>query len=119
MEFAKQRTRRACHDVNIDDLLKSWRVEAKALGFELDRGQQRISERPPPNSERSLPGSTLGRIKMPIPGGPKPESVNVTALQQNVTQIGQALGQILRLAVQPSGMSGLRPKLHTLENDRE
>jgi hypothetical protein len=119
MELAALRTRRAKHDGKMDELLKGWQAEAKALGVELPRERQSAGERSPPGSEPSSTGSTAGRINVPKTAPPKAVPVNTAALQQKLAGVAQAVAQALRSIDQPSGMPGLKLKLRSPDHERD
>ena len=89
MELATLRTRRAKHDSKIDELLKGWQAEAKALGFVLPRERQSAGERSPPGLEPFSRVSAPGRNGLPMKATPTAGPINAAALQQKLAGVAQ------------------------------
>lgn len=114
MELATLRTRRAKREMKLDGLLESWRAEAKALGFELDRARQQVNQ--PAARVADPPHREMGRSN-PIPSTTPSSTSASPAAQQAAARLGNQLGRTLRALDQPSRMSGARVRLR--DQDRE
>lgn len=116
MELATLRTRSAKREARLDRLFKTWRAEAKALGFELSRERQHA--RPITSaSERSQAAPTAGRLDGSAQSAPT--AAPAATVQQTAAQLGSQLGQVLRSLDQPSGMAGIKVRLRQSDRERE
>jgi conjugative relaxase-like TrwC/TraI family protein len=116
MELATLRTRPAKQEAKLDGLFKTWQVEARALGFELNRDRQHarpiaaVTGRPPLTP-------AAGRFNTSARSTPTPATVST--VRQAAAQLGSQLGRALRSLDQPSGMSGIKARLRQSDRERE
>jgi conjugative relaxase-like TrwC/TraI family protein len=118
MELATLRTRRAKREMRLDELLKTWETEARAMGFELDRDRQNSSVpvAAPWRQPRSTPMAPRVSISSPV------QSVaqrRPAAIQQSAVQLGRRLGQAPRCYDRRSDISGIRMRLRDSEYELE
>jgi TrwC relaxase len=116
MELAALRTRREKQEAKLDGLFRTWQAEARALGFELNR--DRYHTRPTTAAtERSHLVTTAGRFDASAHSAPMP--ARVATVQHTAAQLGSQLGHALRSLDQPSGMAGIKVRLHQSDRERE
>lgn len=125
MEMAALRTRKSKQSISRDDLFEAWKAEAKSLGFELARTQNRGMEPAPRFSPNSAAAPISPTKSLPSTGKAareRPHS-NVGLSRVALPNPIQALQRLAALLDSHSRMPGmkinLREKRRTLDQDRD
>jgi conjugative relaxase-like TrwC/TraI family protein len=107
MELAALRTRRAKPEAKLETLHVQWRLEARALGFDLKRDGPRHAIQAINRMATSQPHRSHGD-RSSAPG-----AVSAYAARATLAQSGLAVGGMMRAAEQPTAMPGVAVDLRT------
>jgi len=109
MELATLRTRRAKSEAKLETLHAQWRLEARALGFDLKRDGPRHARLT--MNRTATTGLRESHVERASPGAVAASAVH--AARATLAQAGHAVGGAIRAAEQASAMQGVAVDLHT------
>jgi conjugative relaxase-like TrwC/TraI family protein len=119
MQLAALRTRRAKQEAKLDGLYAHWRLEARAMGFDLKRDSGRNLGRSHVNSAAANRSSASQLGRTPAATGAQKSASIIQTARASAAQIGKEVSGLMRAADQPAATHGVRVNLRIANRDFE